>query len=225
MQQEQEFIKEILDTYENTVKKYGDFELPVPTYEMGKDMDFSILVSLLLRSKLERKEGNYRYINYSYMDKEDICKECKISKATLSRKLKYLEEKNILILKNTDSGLIYIINHSRDGKYYVTIHHRILRKLIRTTNKYAIKLYILLKMQCSIFNNNPMSNAYLCEQLGYATSSQRNLDKVGSMANLLVEHGFIEKAQNRIYDKNKDGKKVIIRTDTYYRLNSIETFK
>ena len=225
MHQEKEFIKEIRDTYENTVEKYGDFELPVPTYNMGKDMDFSILISLLLRSKLEKEEGSYRYINYSYIDKDGICEECKISKATLSRKLKYLEDKNILTPKNTENGLIYIINYSRDGRHYVTIHHRILSKLIRNTNKYAIKLYILLKMQCDIFNNNPMSNAYLCKQLGYATSSQRNLDKVGSMANLLVEHGFIDKVKNRIYDKNKDGKSVIIRTDTYYRLNSIETFK
>lgn len=225
MQQGKELKKEILDTYENTVEKYGDFKIPIPTYEMGKEMDFSILVSLLLRSKLEKEEGNYRYINYSYIDKDEICKECKISKATLSRKLKYLERTKILIPKNTENGLIYIINYSRDGKYYVTINHRILRKLITNTNKYAIKLYILLKMQCDIFNNNPMSNAYLCKQLGYSTSSQKNLDNVGSWAKLLVEYGFIEKVQNRIYGINKDGKRVIIRTDTYYRLNSIETFK
>lgn len=220
----QEFKNEILDTYENTMKKYGDFEIPVPTYYMGRDMDFSILVSLLLRSKL-KKQGSYRYINYSYIDKDAICNECKISKKTLYRKLKYLEEINILTPKNTENGLIYIINYCKDGKHYVTIHHRILMRLIRDTNKYAIKLYILLKMQCDIFNNNPMSNAYLCKQLGYSTSSKRNLEKVGSMANLLVKHGFIEKTQNRIHCKDKDGKMVKVRVDTYYRLNGIENFK
>ena len=92
----QKLKKEILDTYENTVEKYGDLEIQVPTYEMGKDMDFSILISLLLRSKLDRQK-NYRYIDYSYIDKEEVCKECKISKGTLYRKLKYLEEKNIIV--------------------------------------------------------------------------------------------------------------------------------
>ncbi len=220
----QEFKNEMLDVDENTVKKCEDFEIPVPTYEMGKGMDFSILISLLLRSKLDRQK-NYRYINYSYIDKEEICKECKISKGTLSRKLKYLEEKNILIPKNAENGLIYIINYSRDEKHYVNIHHIILRGLITNTNKYAIKLYILLKMQCDIFNNNPISNEYLCKQLGYSISSHRSLNNISSWSKLLVEHGFINKVSNRIYSKNEYGKKVITRVDTYYRLNSIEVFK
>lgn len=138
----QEFKKEILDTYENTVGKYGVSEIPVPTHYMAKDMDFRILISLLLRSKLNREE-NYRYINYSYIDKEGICDECQISRVTLSRKLKYLEGVNILIPKSTDNGLIYIINYSKDEKYSVNIHHKILRRLVKNTNKYAIKLYIL----------------------------------------------------------------------------------
>lgn len=220
----QEFKKEILDTYENTVGKCEDFEIPVPAYEMGKDMDFSILISLLLRSRLD-KQKNYRYINYSYIDKEEVCKECKISKGTLYRKLKYLEGKNILIPNSAENGLIYIINYSRDEKHYVNIHHRILRNLITNTNKYAIKLYILLKMQCDIFNNNSISNAYLCKQLGYSTSCQRNLDNISLWSKLLVEHGFIEKISNRIYSENEYGKRVIKRVDTYYRLNSIEAFK
>lgn len=220
----QEFKKEILDTYENTVGKCEDFEIPVPTYEMGKGMDFSILISLLLRSRLD-KQKNYRYINYSYIDKEEVCKECKISKGTLYRKLKYLEGKNILIPNSAENGLIYIINYSRDEKHYVNIHHRILRSLITNTNKYAIKLYILLKMQCDIFNNNPVSNAYLCKQLGYSTSCQRNLDNISSWSKLLVEHGFIEKVSNRIYGKNEYGKTAIKRVDTYYSLNNIEVFK
>lgn len=214
----------IYNNYENDIKVYGDIEIPVPVYEMGKGMDFSILISLLLRSKLDRQK-NYRYINYSYIDKEEVCKECNISKVTLSRKLKYLEEKNILIPKNAENGLIYIINYSRDKKYYVNIHYTILRNLITKTNKYAIKLYILLKMQCDIINNNPISNKYLCKQLGYSISSERNLNNISSWLKLLVEHGFIKKVSNRIYSKNEYGKKVITRVDTYYSLNSIESFK
>ena len=37
--------------------------------------------------------------------------------------------------------------------------------LITNTNKYAIKLYILLKMQCDIFNNNPMQIKLVINEL------------------------------------------------------------
>lgn len=214
----------IYNTYEEDIKIYGDFKLPVPTYVLNKKIDFSVIVSLLLKSNTNLKESNTIYIDDIRLDKDAICKECNINRATLERRLKYLCETNILEAKNTDRGLIYIINYSKDNKYYVTIEHRILKYLLEHTDKDVIKMYILLKVQCDILKNNkPMSNAYLCSQLGYSTTSANNLSKIGRLTNTLVEHGLIEKVQKRIY-KMENGKKVIMRTDTYYKINNLKIF-
>ena len=96
---------------------------------------------------------------------------------------------------------------------------------MKYTNKDAMKVYILLKIQCDLLNNTrPMSNAYLCSLLGYPTNNERNLTNMGSWTNTLANNGFIEKIQNRVYGENEDGKKVIIRTDTYYKVNTLETW-
>lgn len=215
----------VYNTYEGDVAVYGDFEMPVPTYEMDKKIDFSVIIAILLRSNSNTKTDNHRYIDYSRLNKKAICEECKISLRTLERRLKYLEEKNIITTENTKRGLVYIINYSLDGKYYVTIQHRILKNLLKYTNKDAMKVYILLKIQCDLLKNTrPMSNAYLCSLLGYPTNNERNLTNMGSWTNTLANNGFIEKIQNRVYHTNEDGKQVILRTDTYYKINTLETW-
>ena len=215
----------IYNSYEQDMEVYGDFEIPIPTYELNQKVDFSVIVALMLRSNSNTKEDNHRYVDYSRINKKKICEECKISERTLNRRLKYLEEKNILTTKNTSRGMAYIINYSKDGRYYVTIHHRILKNLLKYTNKDAIKVYILLKIHCEILGNKkPMSNAFLSSQLGYSTSSQSNLDNIGSWTNTLANNGFIEKIQNRIYSTDSKGNKFIERVDTYYKINTLENW-
>lgn len=211
----------IYNTYEEDIKVYGDFELPVPTYDMSKKMDFRILISLLLRSNSNNKTDNYRYIDFSRIDKKAICEECNICMRTLKSKLKYLEEKRILTTKNTNRGLMYKIHYSLNGKYYVTIPHKVLKKLLSHGDKNVIRVYILLKIQCDIFQNTrPMSNAYLCKLLNYSVDNNRNIDNMGKWTNTLVNLGLIDKSQNRIYHENDEGKRVILRTDTYYKVKN-----
>lgn len=216
----------IFNTYDEDMAIYGDFELPVPTYELNRKMDFSVIVALLLRSNVNTKTENHRYIDYSKINKKAICEECKISMSTLERRIEYLKEKKIITTKNTNRGLVYVINYSLDGKYYVTIHHRLLRNLLKYTNKDAMKVYILLKIQCDVLKNTqPMTNAYLCDLLGYPANNHRNLTNMGSWTNTLANNGFIEKIQNRVYGENEEGKNVILRTDTYYKINTLETWE
>ena len=54
----------IYNSYEEDIEAYGDFEMPVPTYEMNKKIDFSVIVALLLRSNSNTKTDNHRYIDY-----------------------------------------------------------------------------------------------------------------------------------------------------------------
>lgn len=208
----------IYNTYENDIKIYGDFELPVPTYDF--EIDFRVIISLLLRSNANINESETRYIEYSRLNMDEICKELQISKKTLDRKLKILEEKGIITKKNNSNGLIYSINYSKNGKYFVTIQHKILVKLLEKMDKNAIKLYILLKIQCDLLKNSrAMSNIFLCEQLGYSIKSKKNIDNIGKWSNELEKNGFIEKNQIRRY-KEKNNKKVIKKIDTYYKIIS-----
>ncbi|HSQ87764.1 hypothetical protein [Romboutsia sp.] len=216
----------IYNSYEKDVAVYGDFEMPVPTYELEKQIDFSVILALLLVSNSNRKEDTYRYIDYSRINKREICEECKISRYTLERRLKYLEEKNIITLKNTKRGLTCIINYSKNGRYYVSIQHRILKALNSTFNKNIVKTYILLNIQCEYLKNTrPMTNAFLCSQLGYATNNERNLTNMGQWTSTLANCGFIEKIQNRVYVKNEDGKNIVERVDTYYKINPLEVWE
>lgn len=215
----------IYNTYEGDIESYGEFELPIPTYEFDRKIDFSVIVAMLLRSNGNPKEEDYRYVDYNKLNKNAICKECKISRATLDRRLKYLEEKNIITLEKTSKGYIYIIRYSKDGRYYVTIQHRLLKNMLKYTNKDAMKVYILLKIQIELLGNKrPMTNAFIASQLGYSTSSQKNLDNIGSWTNTLANNGFIEKTHHRIYTTNEQGKTIIERVDTYYKLNDLDTW-
>jgi len=220
-------MEEILyNSYEKNIAVHGDFEMPVPTYDMEKRIDFSVIIALLLRSNSNPKQDNYRYIDYSKINRREICEECKISMRTLDTRLRYLEEKNIITAKNTSRGLAYIINHSKDEEPVVSIQHRILKALHSLFNKNIIKTYILLKMQCECLNNTrPMTNAFLCSQLGYATNNERNLTNIGQWTSALANCGFIEKIHNRIYVRNKEGKNVIERVDTYYKINTLEVWE
>lgn len=215
----------IYNSYEEDMMIYGDFELPIPTYELNKKIDFSVIVALILRSNSNVKTDSHRYIDYSKLNKKAICEECKISLRTLERRLEYLKEKKIITAQSTKRGLVYKINYSLDGKYYVTIHHRILKNLLRCTNKDVLKVYILLKVQCDILNNTrPMTNAFLCSQLGYPTNNNRNIDNMGKWTSTLANLGFIEKIRSRVYNVNEEGKTVIVRTDTYYKVNTLENW-
>lgn len=214
------------NTYENTVAPYGDFEMPIPTYEFDKKIDFSVIVAILLCSNGNPKEDNYRYINYNRLNKNAICKECGISRKTLDRRLKYLQEKNIITLEKTSKGFVYIIRHSKDNRYFVSVQHRLLKNMLKYTNKDAMKVYILLKIQIGLLGNRrPMTNAFIASQMGLDPRSGRVLSNISSWTNTLANNGFIEKEHYRIYDTNEVGAAIIKRVDTTYKLNDLDTWK
>ena len=214
------------NTYEGDVAIYGDFALPVPTYEFDKKIDFSVILSILLVSNGNPKEDDYRYINYNRLNKDAICKECGISRKTLERRLQYLDEKNIITLEKTSKGYVYIIRCSKDGKYFVSVQHKLLKDMLKCINKEAIRVYMLLKVQLDrLKNERPMTNAFIASQLGYSVNSKNNLDKIGSWTNMLVDNGFIKKRQYRVYKESSFGKAIIGRVDTYYQLNDLKPLK
>lgn len=216
----------IYNTYENTVAIYGDFEMPIPTYEFDRKIDFSVIVAILLCSNGNPREEDFRYINYNKLNKDAICRDCGISRKTLDRRLKYLQEKNIITLEHTSKGYVYIIRHSKDDRYFVRVQHRLLKNLLRYTNKDAMKVYILLKIQIELLKNKrPMTNAFIASQLGLDPRSGRVLSNIGSWTNALANNGFIEKKHHRFYGVNDQGKSIIEKVETVYELNDLETWR
>ena len=208
------------NTYENNLNVYGDFELPVPTYIFNKKIDFKIIVAMILRSNANIDKDTYRYLDASKFNKDEVCRECNISRKVLNNKIKYLKEIGIISTKNSNRGLVYIINYSKCSRYYVTIPHKFLKTLYDTLDSDTLKVYIILLVQCKYLNNKrPMSNAYICSQLGYSINATNNLGKIGQCTSKLHDLGFIKKRKELIYKQNKDGKSIIQSTNTYYTIN------
>lgn len=211
--------KIIFNSYEKNIAKYGDFNLVVPICISDRKIDYRILLAILLRSSSDKSKKGCRYIEYSRIHKKQICKECEISMKTLDRKLKYLIEKNILIAKNASGGLTYYINYSDDTMRYISIPHRILKALYDDIERNAIKVYLFLAIKSKdLVSKKPMSNSYICSNLGYSVKSNNNLSNIGIWTNLLVHKGFIEKEHYKINKTDSNGNNIIVKTDTYYSI-------
>ena len=211
--------KIIFNSYEKNIAKYGDFNLVVPICISDRKIDYRILLAILLRSSSDKSKKGCRYIEYSRIHKKQICKECEISMQTLDRKLKYLIEKNILIAKNASGGLTYYINYSDDTMRYISIPHRILKALYDDIERNAIKVYLFLAIKSKdLVSKKPMSNSYICSNLGYSVKSNNNLSNIGIWTNLLVHKGFIEKKHYKINKTDLNGNNIIVKTDTYYSI-------
>lgn len=207
------------NTYENNLNVYGDFELPVPTYIFDKKIDFKIIVAMILRSNVNIDRDAYRYLDASKFNKDEVCRECNISRKVLNNKIKYLKEIGIISTINSDRGLVYIINYSKCNRYYVTIPHKFLKTLYDNLDSDSLKIYIILLVQCKYLNNkNPMSNAYICSQMGYSINSSNNLAKIGRCTSKLHDFGFINKRKELIYKMSKNGKFIIQSTNIYYTI-------
>lgn len=216
----------IYNTYEKDVSSYVDFEMPIPTYIFNSKIDFSVIISILLVSNSNPKDETYRYINYNKLNKQAICNECGISRKTLERKLKYLEEQNIINLKNTSKGYVYIINYSKEGRYFVRVQYSMLKAMLSHVSKDAIKVYLALKVQIDRINNrSAMTNAFLACQIGYSPNSKKTLQKIGAWGDELAAKGFIKKKHFRVFKENENGKTIIEKTNTYYTLVDFKDFK
>lgn len=140
------------------------------------------------------------------------------------RKLSKLENNLIVACKTKNEEIYYIINYEDDlGRKYTTIHEKMLRKLINSTNSNVIKLYLVIKYMCEYElkkNGNKqkkITNSYLAEQIGLSSKSHNNLIAITDMTDTLEQCGFIKKE----YVQTEKSFKV----NTYYSLCSYEEWK
>lgn len=214
--------------------------LPISTdkeHMQNKKCDYKTLAIMTLYSNMVPKEmqdesGIYESSRYIYNNRvikftdeieklsgnkiNTICKNM--------RKLSKLENNLVVACRSKDNEIYYVINYEDShGRKYTTIHEKMLRKLINSTNSNVIKLYLVIKYLCEYeFKTNgnkekKITNSYLAEQIGLCSSSNKNMNAITDMTDTLEQCGYIKKE----YVKSIHGFKINI----YYSICSYEEWE
>lgn len=140
------------------------------------------------------------------------------------RKLSKLENNLVVACTTKDEEIYYIINYEDNlGRKYATIHEKMLRKLINSTNSNVIKLYLVIKYMCEYElkkNGNKekrITNSYLAEQIGLSSKNHRSINAITDMTDTLDQLGYIKKS----YVKTNKG----FKTNVYYSVYNYEEWK
>lgn len=217
----------------NTTKNDSNNELnlPMPTFCLNDKKYCAKEYGFLMTMSKKNTNENHRYVYTNELDIDNIAKELKISKITLKRNIRKLEQLdyNILELVNTQNGLVYKLNYGAikdDGNVnkYVTINNKMLKTLSCAFNNNAIKLYCLLKFMCDEKTFRTITNKWLCQQLGLNSDSGKNISVITEITTQLELCGFIEsRIESKVfYDENLNKK--ITKTIKSYRLTTIDEF-
>lgn len=215
MGEDNEFIiKEIVED-DNVIGVISDkdkiVKFPITSnekYLKDKKCNYKILGLLTLLSKHTKGE-NHRYIYHKdVMLNKDMLETLSGNKMdaiikTIKKLIKL--EGDLIIAKTTENGIIYQINFlDKNGREYVLIEEKILKKIMTFTNNNVLKVYILLKYRCG-YDGRIITRDDICTNIGLSPKSHKNLQVITQMLTGLEQVGLIE--INNIYDKIlKDGK-------------------
>jgi hypothetical protein len=215
MGEDNEFIiKEIVED-DNVIGVISDkdkiVKFPITSnekYLKDKKCNYKILGLLTLLSKHTKGE-NHRYIYHKdVMLNKDMLETLSGNKMdaiikTIKKLIKL--EGDLIIAKTTENGIIYQINFlDKNGRKYVLIEEKILKKIMTFTNNNVLKVYILLKYRCG-YDGRIITRDDICTNIGLSPKSHKNLQVITQMLTGLEQVGLIE--INNIYDKIlKDGK-------------------
>lgn len=210
----------------NNTDNVSNIDLPIPTFCLNDKKYCAKTYGALMLISNKNTNENYRYIYNSNLDLDYLAKELQISKITLKRNIKKLEqlEHNILELVNTKNGLTYKLNYgatnSNGALYkYIVINSLILKSLIHKFNSNGIKLYCLLKYLCDDKTFKALDNKWLCEQIGLSSKCKNNLTVITNIIKELENFGLIEtQKETKIFFNNAENKR-ITKTIKSYRLN------
>lgn len=214
--------------------------LPINTEKeniQNKRCDYKTLGIMTLYSNMkpiekQDEEGVYETNRYIYknkimLNKDEIEELSGVKIKTVCdnmRKLSKLEGNLVVPCISKDEQIYYIVNYeSKDGNKFTTIHEKMLRKLINSTNSNVIKVYLIIKYMCEYElkkNGNKekkITNAYLAEQIGLSSKSHKNINLITDITDTLHQLGFI----NKHYVNTSKG----IKTNIYYSINNYEEWE
>lgn len=139
--------------------------------------------------------------------KEDIEKTSHKSWTTTYKSLMKMsaKHKDLIKIKKIKKENTYTVSYgNKNSKGYILIDDNIIKILLRNKDSATIKTYMLLKMICKN-ESKIVTRSYICDNIGLASSSTTNLNKITKITNFLEENNLIRKE----YIKNKNCTKSI----------------
>lgn len=214
-----------------------NYKLPMPTFCLKEKGYFAReYAALILQSngsiKIMHTEKN-RYLYQNKFNIDELANQLSISRATLYRNIKKLDELkcDILKIENTKNGIVYRLNYGIETGYndevhkFVTIQHEMLKELVITFKTPAIKLYCLLCYLANETDFKSIDEEFLCNNIGLCGKSESNKNKVRSIVRVLMKCKYIDvKKENKTF-WNEETKNKVNKTIKLYRLCSFEEWK
>ena len=128
----------------------------------------------------------YRYVykNNLEKNKEEMCKK-KFSTAMKNVRLLVKGDNTLVGAKNSDNGIIYTINYFKEPHgYYILIHRKILKYLLKHFDVNALKVYVFLKYRCSK-RKTKVTREEIANSIGLSVNSQSNLQIISDITERL----------------------------------------
>lgn len=221
-------------------KKCEVVKLPITSSEnnmKNKKCDYKTLAIMTLYSNFNQDEDHrYIYKNDIILNKDEIETLSKNKIDTIMRNVKKLckLESKVVEAKNTDNGIVYLINYGEENndeygyktyRKYVTIEEEILRYLTDTGSSNLIKTYILLKYRCLDENLKPketkLTRMDIADNIGLSIKSDNNLKTIGNILTSLAASNLITVHKEYVTEIDESGKERV-KCLNYYKVVSYE---
>ena len=176
----------------------------------------------------------HRFLYKNKFDTAELAKDLGISRVTLERNIKKLESLNynILSIENTrEHGVVYKLEYGTFNENtgnlnkFVTIYQPMLKELACSFNSNAIKIYCLLSYMCNETEFQPLTEDWICEQIGLNGNSERNQSTVRTIIKTLEKCKFIETRKQNIFKWDDKRKREVPQIKKFYRLCSLDEWK
>ena len=135
-------------------------------------------------------------------------------------------------IENTrKNGVVYKLNYGLESKTtgninkFVTIYHPMLKELACSFNSNAIKIYCLLSYMCNETDFKPLTEDWICEQIGLNGNSERNQSTVRTLIKTLEKCKFIETKRQQIFRWDDVRKREVPNVIKTYRLCTLDEWK
>ena len=128
-------------------------------------------------------------------EKEDIEKTSHKSWSSTYKSLIKMSDKHkdLIKIKKIKKENTYTVSYSnKNNKGYILIDDNIIKILLGSRDSATIKTYLLLKMICKD-ESKIVTRDYICYNIGLASSSSTNLNKITKITNFLEANNLIRK--------------------------------
>lgn len=211
-----------------------DFYVAMPTRAKeitNKDYDYKVIAFLQLHSNfVNYKDFGYDKNvlygeNYIYYSKLEFGGYKMKDNSTFGKKIaKMLKIDDSLITSEKLNGsLVYKIDYAKEGKYFITMHHDMLKELVIFTNSNVIKTYCVF---CYVLANGSkqISNSKLRELTGIKSDNTMDVILKG-----LCKLGYIKrtlKQSDKVVVSKDETREINYKTKEYeYTLISYEEWQ